>query len=379
MNILILSASTGGGHMSASNAIKNYIEKNNKQAHVKIVDSLMYVSPTLNKTVTNGYVYLATKTPKIYGKLYDVTNKETKISNLVSKLNSVFAERLNELFTDFKPDIILSTHPFPTEMISILKSKKKINIPLVCVMTDYASHKTWINENVDAYVVSNDDMAKEMINDGISSEIVYPFGIPIDDSFFGDNDIEDTLESLGLKKDVPTIMMMAGSFGVGTVLDVYKNIININLEFQIILITGKNQKLYEELEELTQKSQKKTKLIYFTKEINKLMQASDVLITKPGGLTVTESLACNIPMAIFDAIPGQEEENAEFLLKHNMAVRINDANYKEVIVELLDGTTRLNAMKEACKSFDKKDSNKNIYLLVNKLVSNQNKENKINI
>ena len=118
---------------------------------------------------------------------------------------------------------------------------------------------------------------------------------------------------------------------------------------------------------------KKTKLIYFTDEINKYMQASDIIITKPGGLTVTEALACNIPMAVFDAIPGQEEENAEFLLKHNMAVRIKDGDScRNSIVELLKDEGKLENMKEACKSFDKNDSTKNIFLLINELIANNN-------
>ena len=163
--------------------------------------------------------------------------------------------------------------------------------------------------------------------------------------------------------------MMAGSFGVANVFDIYANIIDINLDFQIILVTGKNKKLYNQFEEVVGNSPKNTKLIYFTNEINKFMQASDIIITKPGGLTVTEALACNIPMAIFDAIPGQEEENAEFLIKHNMAVRISDGNScREAIVRLLEDNGKLENMKEACKSFDKNDSSKNIFLLLQTLL-----------
>ena len=170
-----------------------------------------------------------------------------------------------------------------------------------------------------------------------------------------------------------TILMMAGSFGVTNVFDVYENIIDIDLDFQIILVTGRNQKLYNNFEKVIDDSPKKTKLIYFTDEINKYMQASDIIITKPGGLTVTEALACNIPMAVFDAIPGQEEENAEFLLKHNMAVRIKDGDScRNSIVELLKDEGKLENMKEACKSFDKNDSTKNIFLLINELIANNN-------
>ena len=377
MNILILSASTGGGHMRASKAIEGYMTQKNKDINVKIVDSLLYISPILNKTVTSGYVYLATKTPRLYGKLYDLTNKDHKLANFVTRLNNIFANKLLPLIDDFKPDVIITTHPFPTEMVSRLKSKREINIPLICIMTDYAPHKAWKNDKVDAYIVANDDMVAKMASEGVDARCIYPYGIPVDEVFFEEKEKQLVIEELGLNKNLPTILMMAGSFGVSNVFEVYENIIDIDLDFQIILVTGRNQKLYKHFEEVIGNSPKKTKLIYFTDEINKFMQASDIIITKPGGLTVTEALACNIPMAVFDAIPGQEEENAEFLLKHNMAVRIKDGNScREAIVELLKDGEKLEDMKEACKSFDKNDSTKNIFLLINELIENNNIINK---
>lgn len=371
MNILILSASTGGGHMRASRAIENYMSEHDKSANVKIVDSLLYINPILNKTVTSGYVYLATKTPKIYGKLYELTNKEDRWISFVSRLNYLFANKLLPLIDEFKPDVIITTHPFPTEMVSILKSKELVNIPLVCIMTDYAPHKTWVNKQVDAYIVSNDDMVKEMNKIGIREEVIYPYGIPIEQVFFEKKDKDLVLDELELNPNLPTILMMAGSFGVANVFKIYEDIINIDRDFQVIVITGKNQKLYDEFAKVINKSEKQTKLIYFTDEVNKFMQAADIIITKPGGLTITEALASNIPMAIFDAIPGQEEENAEFLINHNMAIKLEKGqSCDNLIEELLINKEKLNNMKEACKSFDKNDSSKNICALINELVEN---------
>lgn len=371
MNILILSASTGGGHMRASRAIESYMNENYKSANVKIIDSLLYINPILNKTVTSGYISLATRTPKIYGKIYELTNKEDRWSSFVSRLNNLFANKLLPLIEEFEPDVIITTHPFPTEMVSILKSKELVNIPLVCIMTDYAPHKTWVNPKVDAYIVSNDDMVNEMIKIGVKEEIIYPYGIPIEKVFFEKKDRDLVLNELELNHNIPTILMMAGSFGVTNVFDIYEDILNINRDFQIIVITGKNKKLYDEFLNIIAESKKHTKLIYFTDEVNKFMQVSDIIITKPGGLTITEALASNIPMAVFDAIPGQEEENAEFLINHNMAIRLEmGQSCDKVIEELLINKEKLNGMKEACKSFNKNDSSKNICALINELIEN---------
>ena len=371
MNILILSASTGGGHMKTSNSIKSYIEDKDKTINIKVIDSLLYINPILNKTVTNGYIYLATKIPKLYGVIYDLSNRETRFSNFVSKLNSSFSERLLPLIEESIPDIIITTHPFPTEMISILKDKGLVDIPLLCIMTDYAPHKTWINKKVDAYVVSNDDMLEKMKCDGVAEESIYSYGIPISEEFFQYSDKIRIFKDQSLNPNLPTILMMAGSFGVNTILETYKNILEIDKDFQIIVVSGKNKKLYNQFEKIINN---KTKLVYYTDKISELMQISDLVITKPGGLTITEALACNIPMLLFEAIPGQEEENANFLIKHKMAKKLEDKNSCiKAISELLEDKNKLINMKIACEGFDKKECSENIFSLIKKLISSNSK------
>lgn len=374
MNILILSASTGGGHMRAAKAISNYMAENISNAQVEIIDSLEYINPILNKTITNGYVYLATKTPKLYGKIYELTNKEKRWSNFVTTINNMVATKLLPLVDEYNPDAIITTHPFPTSMVSILKEKKLINIPLICIMTDYGPHKTWVNSRVDGYIVSNEDMVEEMKLLGVREEIIHPYGIPIEEVFFKKKDKEKVLKEIELDPEQATILMMAGSFGVTNVFNIYEEVINIQKPFQIIVVTGKNKKLYDEFSKITTNASKLTKLIYFTEEISKYMQASDIIITKPGGLTITEALACNIPMAIFDAIPGQEEDNAEFLINHNMAIKLeNNISYSKVLEELLEDKDKLSKMKEACKSFEKNDSTKNITNLIEDFIESYKK------
>ena len=211
---------------------------------------------------------------------------------------------------------------------------------------------------------------------------------------------------------------MAGSFGVTNILRIYDDIVNVDVDFQIIIITGKNERLYnmfkrrtkthqknlsnkrvhvetidmlkksikhhsEKLTKLLKKKRsttgyKETRLIFFTDEVYKYMHVSDLIITKPGGLTVSEALACDLPMAVFNAIPGQEEENAEFLVKNNMAIKIGKGkNCSNAIKNLLINRENLDSMKSSCKSFDKSQSNENIFMLLNELVHffNQNLEN----
>jgi len=368
VKLLILTAATGGGHVRASRAIQAYISEHSAGSEVVVVDALKSISVVLDKTVCDGYHFLATKTPKVFGQLYRKTNEDSLLSNLVSRFSGVFSQKLLPLLEEEKPDVIISTHPFATEMISHLKWAGAVTAPLICLMTDYGPHRAWIADRVDAYVVANGDMISEMEAMGVPKEKIYPFGIPVENVFFSAGDRPVFLNRIGLDPELPVVLIMAGSFGVTNILKIYRQIVRLAMKFQIIVITGRNEKLYDEFAKLVPESSKPTKLVLFTNEVENYMHASDLLITKPGGLTVSEALACGIPLAVFDAIPGQEEDNANFLLTHNMAVKLeNGDDCGETIRSLLENSQKLDDMRSSCRGFDKSRSAENILRLIQEL------------
>ncbi len=370
MKILILTAATGGGHIRAAVAIEKYLHDNCPGIEVKVEDALKAIGSVLDKTICDGYHFLATKAPKMFGKLYEHTNQESHFANLVPKLSGMFRRRLMPMIEAFQPDVIITTHPFVTEMISYLKEEGKLDALLLCVMTDYGPHKTWLSSRVDAYIVSNEDMAQDMVQlMGVPKEKVYPFGIPVHDVFFEKGDKQAILRELGLDENKATILVMAGSFGVNNILAMFREMTSLPQDFQLIVITGRNQKLYQAFEEEIKTSPKPCHLVFFTNEVEKYMKAADLLVTKPGGLTISEALACNIPLAVFDAIPGQEEDNANFLMNHGMAVRIpKGEGCAATIQELLENREKLIQMKESCERFDKSRSIPNMLDLINRLL-----------
>jgi processive 1,2-diacylglycerol beta-glucosyltransferase len=400
MKILILSASTGGGHMSAAHAIKSYVLNYDPDAKAEVVDALKYISPILDKTLSDGYLYLAKLAPQILASIYKHANKGSSFFSSIVALTNLFSKKLMPLLKDFAPDIIVCTQHFPLEMISNLKKLGLIDIPLVCVMTDYAPHRCWIDENVDEYIVANDGMVDIMVKMGVPKQKIHPFGIPVDGAFHAKQNKQLALEELGLSTRLPTILIMAGSFGVTDILAIYRNIAKIEDKFQIIIITGNNKRLYKAFEQTIFKKDrvqdfiqryklkplskiskkiryikrpvyhKPTKLIKFTKDVHKYMQVSDLIITKPGGLTVSEALACNLPMAIFNALPGaQEDENADFLVQNNMAIRLGKGHHcEQTIKKLLNNQEELNAMKISCESFDKSSSGEEICQLLEQTI-----------
>lgn len=368
MKILILSAATGGGHLRASRAVKSYIEKNDPQSQVEVVDAFKSMNMVLDRTVCDGYRILAVKTPKLFGKLYDATNRESPLSRLLDWNTIVFSRLLLPVLEERRPDAVISTHPFVSEMVSHLKKAGDVTVPLITLMTDYGPHRAWIGSNVDAYVVADAAMIPQMEAMGVPASKIYPFGIPVENVFFTQADKRQLLRRFGLDPALPTLLIMAGSFGVTNILGIYRQIVSTDIPLQCVVITGRNEKLHAAFRQEIAASPKTTKLVYFTDEVENYMHAADLLITKPGGLTVSEALACNIPLAVFDAIPGQEQDNADFLLSHDMAVKLTPgADCGAVIRSLLEDSRRLDAMRNSCAEFDKSHSAENILALTREL------------
>lgn len=371
MKILLLTAATGGGHLRASNAVERYI-RDNTGHDVKSVDTLKAVGRFLDKAVCDSYLFMAKKVPALFGRLYKQTNKQNLFSDLVPKLSGMFSNLLLPAIEAYHPDVIITTHPFATEMVSDLKEDGSVTAPLICILTDYGVHRAWIADYVDAYVVASDDMVPELMTFGVPKEKIYPFGIPVHDVFFDREDRSMILRDLNFDPELPTLLFMAGSFGVSNIIKLYRDLTETNVKMQIIVITGRNRKLYEAFEkELASGARLPTRLIYFTDEVEKYMHASDLLVTKPGGLTVSEALACNLPLAVFDAIPGQEEDNANFLKTHDMGVRLHKGDdFAEQISSLLMEKQKLQAMRENCEEFDKSQSIPNLLVLIRTLTKN---------
>lgn len=372
MKVLIFSISAGGGHSKAADSIKEYIDLYYPNATVRVIDTLKYINPIIDKVIIGSYLKTIKITPSLFGKLYDYSESDYGLSIISAKFNEIMTYRLLPLIKDFNPDIFIATHPFPTEMLSILKSKHKINKPIISILTDYAPHSSWLHPCIDAYIVSNECMIPEMVSKGIPKNTIYPFGIPVSKDFLITYNKDETLSEINFYPDKPTILVMGGSLGIGKITKVYENLLKVDGDIQIIVITGNNKKLYYELLSYTRSldKNKTSYIIGFTDKVTKYMQASDLLLTKPGGLTITEALVSNIPLALFSPIPGQEERNAEFLLANNLAVDLGDAsNTKDIIENLLKDPSKLVTIKENQIKFSKPDVGKNIYNLILKLIS----------
>ena len=253
----------------------------------------------------------------------------------------------------YGPDVIVTTHPFAGQMVSHLKGKEKIFQPIVSIMTDYAPHRAYLARYIDAYVVPSPECKQALMQLDVPEERIFPFGIPISQTFFQPRDPLALRKQFSLNPSLPVILILAGSFGVTNIMEIFHDLDRSSADFQLIIITGKNHKLFDLFQKMQGQTEKKFELVYFTNQVEAYMHASDLLITKPGGLTISEALACNLPMVVFDSIPGQEEDNAAFLVNRGMALRMRKGDSPSQLVEsLLGQPEKLAAMKQACQQFD---------------------------
>lgn len=341
MKIIIFYASYGGGHLNAAKSINEYILENYKNVDIELIDCMKYINKTIEKVTTSAYNEMAKKAPWAWGKIY-ADSQKGPLAHLSSRSNKIMAIKLLKLLREKNADLIISTHPFGSQMCSYLKRKGKINSKIATIMTDFAPHDQWLvgSDFTDYFFVAHDKMKKYLINKNIPEEKIFSTGIPISTRFTKKYDKEKLLKEFNLQPGKQTILFFGGGeYGLGKskTFNIFENLIQSNENMQIIAISGKNPEMKKEFENIIEKHNKSNcvKLLSYTNKVPELMSISDLVVTKPGGLTTSESLASCLPMVIINPIPGQEKENAEFLENHGIAVWIKNSNESKMIFELL--------------------------------------------
>lgn len=365
--IMIFYAAFGGGHLSAARSIKEYIEANYTDIEVKLVDCMEYTNKVFNKVTTTAYSEMAKKAPRTWGKVYWKSQKGP-LAHISTASNKALSIKLNKLLKDFQPSLIISTHPFATQMCAYLKKSGKLNAKIATVMTDYAPHDQWLvfNHFVDYYFVSHDGMKKELHEKGIPNEKIFATGIPLSNKFLLKYDKSQILENFGLSPDKKTVLFFGGGeFGLGKTQTyrIFKSFLECHENIQIVAIAGRNQKMKENFEDLVEELHKQdnVKILEYTNKVPELMSISDLVVTKPGGLTTTESLASGLPIVVINPIPGQEEENAAYLEENKVAIWIRkDDNVEEILNNLFENPDKMQEMKIRARLIAKKNSTKDI-------------------
>ncbi len=369
--VIVFTASTGGGHDLAAKSLQKEFSCHGYE--VQVVDFLKITSRMMERIFVDGYDLLYSSLPKIYKGLYKYSNNSVINSKLSKSINRIFEKRIYKFIEEENADLIIGTHPFIVNIICNLKQKNKIDLPFISVITDFKAHIIYVNEYVDAYITGSEYTSTDMVQRGISRDKLFSYGIPVRQEFFDVSSIDNNAS------DVPlTILLMGGSMGLKSIKKVLKGLVACKSKLRIIVVCGRNESLMENIKrKYINKYLDKEVIVYgFTKEIPNLMATADILISKPGGLTTSEAIVRRLPMFIPYMIPGQEEENAEFLVKSGAAKIIDDfRTISQDIDYLIENPSLLRTMKKRIEDLAINYSLDNIVKLGDRLV-NKYKEQK---
>lgn len=284
MKILILYASYGGGHISAANAIQEAIKKVYPNYEVELLDCMRYLNRQINYITVKSYEEMAKKTPKLWGKVYKASRKGP-VAEISNSFNKIFSRKLGKFIRDSNPSVIISTHPFSTQMCGILKKKKKIEIPVATVMTDFKYHEQWLvgHEYLEKFFVSNEKMKQSLIDYGVDKRKIFAEGMPISEKFSEKFNRNEILNEFDLKSNLKTVLFFAGGKMGLARSNIFKfmEVFAKNADcMQVVAISGKNPKVYEKFKEIA-KNKNNIKVIQFTNKVPELMSVSDIVVTKP--------------------------------------------------------------------------------------------------
>ena len=362
--VIIFYASYGGGHLNAAKSIQECIINNYKDIDVELIDCMKYVNITIEKA---AYREMAKKAPWAWGRIYNDSQKGP-LAHISSRSNKIMAIKLLKLLREKTPDLIISTHPFGSQMCSYLKRKGKITSKIATIMTDFAPHDQWLvgSDYTDYFFVAHYKMKQYLMSKNIDEEKIFDTGIPISNRFLLDFNSEEILKDLNFEKGKKTILFFGGGeFGLGKTktVEIFECFVKMFPETQIIGVAGKNEKMKNAFTKIVEENHRENniRILEFTNKVPEFMSISDLVVTKPGGLTTSESLASSLPMVIINPIPGQEEENAEFLEENGIAIWVkkNDNPY-EKLKNLFTDSSILESMKENTKKLSRKYSTQNI-------------------
>ncbi len=344
MKILIMYVSAGAGHRRAAEAICSYF-KNKNEHELKIIDCLDYTNPFFRFLYSKGYMYLVIHFPTVW-RLSFQTASFPLFSYVVKAfrylVNRFNTQVLNKFILDYKPDVIVSTHFMPNEVVTFLKTWYKLNTRLICIVTDFIVHSFWVASAVDRYIVGAEITKGDLLKKKVRDDLIKIIGIPVEPDFYKKQDRKIVAPKYGLLSNKFTVLIFTATLSAGPI----ENLIDHlkDEEVQILLICGKNKRLYNEL---MSRATNLIRIFSFVDDVSEFMTVADIVITKPGGLTVSESLIKGLAMIFNSAIPGQETANANLMQQLGIGFVISDPiKIKNKILELKNNPAKMITIKE---------------------------------
>lgn len=358
--ILFLISDTGAGHRSAANAIRNAITLLAQQEQeqwlarqqergdsggtfapptyrIEIVDVFEEYSRFPLREAVKLYGPAIRYNPKLYGRVFHLSNQAQRVNAVKTVATPLVLNGLMRLITTVQPDVIVSIHPMLNHVTIQALQALKLRIPFITVVTDLVSiHYSWFAPGADAYIVPTEHAKQIYLKRGLDPKRVHMLGMPIDPKFTLPVESKEALQrKFGLEPGVPVVLLVGGGEGSGGLRSSVQAISQARLPVQLLIITGRNKRLYMHLQRIRSTLRVPAKIFGFVNNMPEMMRAADVIVTKAGPGTICEALACNLPIILSGYVPGQEEGNVTFVTEHNVGVMAYDS------IELINTLRRL--------------------------------------
>ena len=332
--ILILTASIGSGHLRAAEAIRAALASHPQAEamQVDVVDFMAREVSAVHYLMKRIYLMMLRFVPDLYDVFFRIAGKKTSGGIVRGVFAQVMVRTMGRIIRAYAPDLVIATHPFPEGAAALWRMRHGSSFSLAALMTDYALHTMWLVQGVDIYFVATESMAAEMAARGFAPQTVHATGIPItcaDDGLTR----RTARESVGLSEDLPTLLLMGGGLGLGGIDRTLAAVETVERRLSVLVATGHNAALEMHARRLAETSRHDMHVFSYTDAIPALMRAADLLITKPGGLTLSEAFAAGLPLLLHDPIPGPETENAIYATRCGAAVWLHPGESMAAAVE----------------------------------------------
>ncbi|AHF08176.1 MGDG synthase family glycosyltransferase [Desulfitobacterium metallireducens] len=363
MKAIIITTPLGNGHNSVAQALSTYLTKQ----HVEniVLDLYENIQPMLKDIISKGY-YLSMKSMTLVkdfaSDIYDLNEKRDMTSeySLNRVQNIMLASKLNKVIDEYNPDLIICTQVYAAQVVDVLKEKGKVSATAVGIITDFTVQSYWEDvEHFEYIVVGSELLSFQLKKRNIQPERVLPFGIPIADKFALQRSKTQACSLLNLSDHTKNVLIMGGGMGFGNIDKYIEEIDKSVLDLQMIVVCGSNKSLYKKLQ--GKSTRKKMVVLGYINYVDILMDASDCILSKPGGITTSETLAKGLPMIMIDQLPGVEDRNVEFLLNNGAALFVTKTfSIDEALHVLLESSQRQRTIKATIKTLAKPDSTQHL-------------------
>jgi len=358
-DLLLLTACYGGGHINAARELKSAFSVYYPKLCVETMDFMaQMLGPWIDKRIHTTYISFVKYTPALYRNFYNLTDSSSISPLWQRRINRLGFTHMGRYLRSNPPRIIVSLYPVPAGVVNELKERGVHNIPLATVITDHVAHNQWVHPYTDLYLVPSTPVKEELIERGVSQDRIEVTGIPINPVFGQQWNKQVLRRELGLKEDLFTVLVLGGAFGnwsgmrrVCTLLSAFP------FPIQAVIVTGKDFKMKEKLSSMFSETRSPMYIKGFVDNMPAWMGAADILISKAGGITVSEAMASTLPLLIYSPIPGQEEANVRYLVGEGAAIAADDIKQlMRALEQIIRHPTELSTMRQRAKQIAHADS-----------------------